>query len=224
MHRSGYKKTGGLSPVEYVLFPEIHHRTEEKRSDDRAFAQRPFHAEDQRDGDADDDQRDIDLLPQAAHGRVHPVCKQLDEAFHRGAHQVRLQHERAAEGADGKRGKADDYTQRIEGERDVFQDSIEEEIEHGAAQRDVKELEKLSFAEVFALDGDLTEEEAAVEEHRECTDLHADQDSDGGDGGVDRQYADGSLDSKSDSAVNQKNAQNGARDLLKHMHFPFVSW
>ena len=197
-----------LFPGKDRLLPEVHHRAEDQRRDDRALAQRPLHAEDQRDGHADEHQHDVDLLAQLAHGRAHALGQQLDAALHRRAHQVRFQHQRAAERADHKREHADDQAQRVEGKGHVPEHRIEEEIEHGAAERDVEDLQKLGPAEILLLNGDLPEEKAAVEQHGECADLHADEHGDGRDSRVHRQHADTCLDGKRDGTVHQENAQD----------------
>jgi len=204
-----------------MLFPEIHGRAEDQRGDDGAFAQGPGLLEDQSDGDADEHQHDIDLLAELAHGGADALGDHLDAALHGRAHQVGFQHHGAAEGAHQEGQHTYDQAHRIEAEGDILQNRIQEEIQHGAAQGDVQNLQQLGLAEVLFLDEDLAHEEAAVEQHGEGAHLHADEGGDGGDGGVHRQNADTGLDGEGHGTIDQQDAENRGCNFLGHKHTSF---
>jgi len=206
-------KSSALFSGKHIL-PEIHRRSEHQRGDDRALAQRPFRAADERDDDAQHNENDVDLLPELAHGGADAVGNHLDAALHGRAHQAGFQHQRAAECADKERQHAHDHAQWIEGEAHIPEHRVQEEIEYGAAEGDVKDLQQLGLAEVLSFHGDLPKEEAAMKKHGERADLHADQCGDGGDGGVHRHHADPGLDGEGHRTVYQQNTENCGSNFL----------
>ena len=196
--------------------PKIHGGAKDQGGDDSTFPQGPFCAEEQRQCNADDDQQDVDLLPKFALGGTNALGHQLNETLHGGAHQVGFQHQRTAKGAGKEGGYRYQQPDGIEGKADVLQQGVQEEVQHGTAQRDVQDLQKLRFAEGFSLDGNLAKEEGSMKNHGESADFDAQDIGDGGDGGIHRQDTNAGFHGKGHGTIHQNDAQNGISDFLFH--------
>lgn len=149
------------------LLPEIHSRAEHQGGDDGAFPKGPFGAENEGQGNAQQHQSDVDFLTEFAHGNAQTVGDQLDAAFHGSAHQMGFQHQSAAEGAEEECTHRHQQPDGVESEGNILQHGIQEKVQDGSTQCDVQDLKEFCFPEILLLNGNLPQEEAAVEQDRQ---------------------------------------------------------
>ena len=126
--------------VKNLVLPEIHGRAKHQCGDDGAFPEGPFGAEDEGQNNTQQYQANIDFLAEFSHGDTQPVCDELDAAFHGRTHQMRFQNHRNAESTEERRGHRYDQADRVEGEGDILQYSIEKKVQYCAAQDDIGNL------------------------------------------------------------------------------------
>lgn len=154
-------------------------------------------------------QSNVDFLPQFPGGGAHPVSNELDAAFHGGAHEMNFIDHGAAKCADKESGQSNDQPEGVEGESDILQHGIEEEVQHTAPKGDVQDLQKLRLAKIFAFHQELPEKKATVKGHGKSADFDMEHIGDGGDGSIHRQNPQTCFYGESHSAVDQDNAQKG---------------